>query len=63
MQSVSLLFSLKFHKTVIAEMRFDSSGGFTLVLQVCIYHALIKLIPFAHHLITLYHHAPLILSG
>jgi hypothetical protein len=30
-------------------------GNFTMVLQVCIYHALIKLIPFPHYLFILYH--------
>jgi hypothetical protein len=35
-------------------------GGFTLVLQTSIYHALIKLSPC--HLLFLYHHAPLIFN-
>jgi hypothetical protein len=35
-------------------------GGFALVLQVCIYHALIKLIP--HYLLFIYHQAALIFN-
>jgi hypothetical protein len=34
-------------------------GGFALVLQVCIYHALIRLMP-PRYLLILYLHAPLI---
>jgi hypothetical protein len=38
-------------------------GGFTLVFQACIYHALIKLTPSPYYLLILYHHAPLILNS
>jgi hypothetical protein len=38
-------------------------GGYTLVLQACVYYALIKLTPLLHHLLFLYHHAPLIFSS
>jgi hypothetical protein len=37
-------------------------GGFALVLQVCLYHALIKLTSSPHYLLILYHCAPLILN-
>jgi hypothetical protein len=36
-------------------------GAITLVLQSCIYHALIKLTP--HFLLFLCHHAPLIFNN
>jgi hypothetical protein len=38
-------------------------GGFALVLQVCIYHALIKLIPAPYYLLILYDHASLIFNS
>jgi hypothetical protein len=39
-------------------------GDFTLVLQACVYHALIKLnVPSHHYLLILCHHAPLIFNN
>jgi hypothetical protein len=41
----------------------DVQEGFTLVLQVYIYHALIKLTPSSCYLLILYHHTPPIFNS